>query len=336
MKHFQIQTLTFDWNPPTQFGSDTSMSIPFSGDVVDNVFLRIVWPSSSNVNLSVATAMINMVELRYGDVVIERVYGENMYIMNDLSVPQGKRSALTNLTGMDITTPLNEYYVKLPFTMKIPLCALNSDPSIRIIFNQPSSFMSVPYYGPIQLKMVVDYVLLSKSEVDVMNSNTLVYSTQFYQQLQFSVRPTETTFNIVTSFIGNVKEFFWVIQEPTTSPYTYRADLVNLSIAFNGLEFLSPFIGTSLYLNKIQPLEHHTKTPTSNVYLYSFAIDPESNIPTGEVNLTQVYNQMHTLTLKPYSGVRYVRIYAHAYNQATVSNGDVTMQYTLTEAGFKN
>ena len=140
----------------------------------------------------------------------------------------------------------------------------------------------------------------------------------------------------MTSFIGNVKEFFWVIQEPTTSPYTYRADLVNLSIAFNGLEFLSPFIGTSIYLNKIQPLEHHTKIPTSNVYLYSFAIDPENNTPTGEVNLTQVYNQMHTLTLQPYSSVRYVRIYAHAYNKATVSNGDVTMQYTLTEAGFKN
>jgi Large eukaryotic DNA virus major capsid protein/Major capsid protein N-terminus len=312
------------------------MDIPFSGDVVNNVLLRIVWPNTSNVNISVGTAMIQMVELRYGDVVIERVYGENMYIMNDFMVPQGKRGALTNLTGMDITTPLNEYYVKLPFTMKIPLCALNNNPTVRVIFNQPSTFMSVPYYGPLQLKLVVEYVLLSQTEYDYMQTTPLVYTTQFFQQLQFTVRPSETTFNIVTSFIGNVKELFWVIQEPQTPPYTYRDDLVNLSLTFNGLEFLSPLIGTNVYLSKIQPLEHHTKTPSSNVYLYSFSIDPENHIPTGEVNLTGVINQMHTLTLTPYSNVRYVRIYAWAYNQATVENGEVTMKYTLTEAGFKN
>lgn len=336
MKLFQKQTLTFDWNQPTQFGADTSLDIPNSGDIINSILIRIVWPNSSNVNISVGTAMIRMVELLYGDVIIERIYGENLYIMNDIMVPQGKRSALNNLTGIDQTTPLNEYYIKLPFTMKVPLCALNKNPRLRIVFNQPSTFMSVPYFGSLNLKLVVDYVILSNSERMYIQSIPLEYTTRFYQMLEFTVRPKETTFNIVTSFIGNVKELFWVIQEPNANPYNYRADLMSLAITFNGLEFLSPIIGTSTYLNKIQPLEHHTKLPSSNVYMYSFAIDPENDDPTGEVNLTEVSNQMHTFVLTPYSGTRVVRIYACTYNQATITDGEVSMQYTLTEAGFKN
>jgi hypothetical protein len=154
--------------------------------------------------------------------------------------------------------------------------------------------------------------------------------------LEFSIRPTETVFNIVTSFIGNVKELYWVIQDPTTSIYTYRYDLVSLGLSFNGLEFLSPFIGTSVYLNQIQALEYHTKTPTSNVYMYSFSLEPESPVPNGEVNLTNVINQQHSFVVTPYSSDRNIRIYASTYNQVTVWGGSLSVKYTLTEAGFKN
>jgi len=336
MQAFQRQTTSFDWRPHTQFGADASMNIPNSGDVVNEVLLRIVWPNNSNVNISVATAMIYMVEFLYGDIVLERIYGENIYIMNDLMVSQGKRAALTNLTGMDITTPLTEYYVKLPFKMKFPLFLLDQNPTVRVIFNQPSTFMAVPYLGRLDLKLIIEYAFLSQAEKFDMLNQTLTYTTQFYQMLQFTARPNETTFNIVTSFIGNVKELFWVIQDPSTSHYTYRLDLVSLGLTFNGLEFLSPYIGTPIYLNKIQALEHHTKNPTSNIYMYSFAIDPESDDATGEVNLTNIMNQMHSFVITPYTNTRNIRIYACTYNQVTISNGKLSIKYTLTESGFKN
>jgi hypothetical protein len=336
MQAFQRQTVAFDWRPRTQFGADASMNIPNSGDIVNEVLLNIVWPNTSNVNLSVGTAMISMVELLYGDIVLERIYGENMYMMSDLTVSQGKRAALTNLTGMDLTTPLTEYYVKLPFTIKFPLFLLDQNPTIRVIFNEPSTFMSVPYLGRLDLKLVIDYAFLSPAEKFNMKNTKLVYTTQFYQLLKFTARPNETTFNIVTSFIGNVKELFWVIQDPTTSQYNYRLDLVSLGISFNGIEFLSPYIGTPIYLNKIQPLEHHTKNPTSNIYVYSFAIDPESISPTGEVNLTNITNQMHSFVIKPYNKTRDIRIYASTYNLVTISNGELSVKYTLYESGFKN
>jgi hypothetical protein len=328
--------VTFDWKENAQFKTDTRMEIPNSGDVVDNILIRIVWPNSSNVNISVGTAMIQMVELLYEDVVIERIYGENMYIMNDIMVPQGKRDALTQLTGMDTTTSLTEYYVLIPFTMKIPLCALDRNPTIRLILNQASSFMSIPYSGILNLKLVVDYVFLSDEEKLYMQTNPMIYTTRFYQMLQFTIRPSETVFNIITSFIGNVKELYWLIKDPSTSLYNYRNDLVSLGITFNGVEYLSPFIGTSTYLHKIQPLEYHTKIPTSNVYVYSFSLNPEMNIPNGEVNLTNIMNQMHSFVVTPYSSTRDVRIYASTYNQATVSNGSISVKYTLSEAGFKN
>jgi hypothetical protein len=336
MEPFQKQTVTFDWSPPTQFGSDTSMDIPNSGDVVDRILLRLLWPNTSNVNVSVGTAMIDRVELLYGDILIERIYGENMYIMNDLMVTQGKRGALTQLTGMDITTPLVEYYILLPFTMKLPLCAVDNNFTVRVIFNRPSTFMAVPYLGTLNLKLVVDYVFLSTKEKNYMQNNPMIYTTRFFQMLNFTIRPNETAFNVITSFIGHVKEFFWLIQDPYTSQYTYRYDLVSLGLVFNGLEFLSPFIGVPIYLNKIQALEHHIKTPSSNIYLYSFAIEPDSNVPSGEVNLTNIMNQMHSFVVKPYSGTRNLRIYATTYNQVTVANGSLSIKYTLTESGFKN
>jgi hypothetical protein len=336
MQAFQRQTVAFDWRPRTQFGADASMNIPNSGDIVNRVLLRLMWPNTSNVNLSVGTAMINMVELLYGDIVLERVYGENMYMMSDLMVSQGKRAALTNLTGMDLTTPLTEYHIELPFTMKFPLFLLDKNPTVRVIFNQPNTFMSVPYLGRLDLKLVVEYAFLSQAEKFNMQNTKLVYTTQFYQLLQFTARPTETVFNVVTSFIGNVKELFWIIQDPTTSQYNYRLDLVSLGLSFNGIEFLSPYIGTPIYLNKIQPLEHHTKNPTSNIYVYSFAINPESEIPSGEVNLTNIMNQMHSFVIKPYANTRNIRIYASTYNLVTISNGELSVKYTLGESGFKN
>ena len=336
MEPFQRQTFAFDWHSRTEFSDDTSMDIPLSGDVVDKIILRFTWDTTSNVSLSLGTAMINMVELRWGKQVIERLYGENLYIMNDTMVPQGKRAALNQLTGMDTTAALAEYYIPLPFTMKIPLCALEKTCTLRIVFNRSSTFMTIPLYGELKLKMVVEYAFLSHQEKLYMQTHPMIYTVQYYQMLEFIANPNQTNFNVVTSFMNNVKELYWVIQDPTTAPYTFRDDLINLGLTFNGLEYLSPYIGTNIYLSMTQPLQYHTKTPNSNVYMYSFSLNPESPIPTGEVNMSNITNQMHTFVLTPYSGTRYIRIYAHTYNIATVFDGKINVKYTLGESGFKN
>ena len=171
-----------------------------------------------------------------------------------------------------------------------------------------------------------------------MISNRLELLTQEYQLLQFSIEPNQTTFNINTQFVNNVKELFWIIQEVNPSDiYQYRSDLVSLGLTFNGLEFLSPAIANGLYLSSLQPLEFHTRTPTSNVYMYSFALQPESPEPTGEVNMTNITAQIHTITVTPSASTRYIRIYAHSYNVAYVEGGNLTMLHaSMNTSGFKN
>ena len=320
--------MTSDWSYPVYLGSDTTIPIPVNGDIVDSLLLRITLPITSNINSSFGTAMIKFIELQYDAQVIERIYGENIFIKNELMVPDGKRAALAALTSTPPT-----YYTELPFTIKLPLCALEKQPSIRIVFNTFSA-----YLGPLQLKLITTYVFLSDPERNYMKTHKIEYLCQGYQLLEFVIPVTETTFNINTEFVNNVKEMFWIIQDESPSDiYLYKDDLLSLGLTFNGLEYLSPHIANGRYLSSLQPLEYHTRTPTSNVYMYSFALQPESDDPTGEVNMSQINSQTHTLSVKPSATLRKIRIYAHSYNIAYVENGGLTMLHaSMNSTGFKN
>jgi len=337
MKAFQRQTMSESWPFPIRFGDDMSIPLPMNGDIIDALFLRIIWPSSSAVNTSVATAMINFVELQYESVVIERIYGENIFMQNDLTVPQGKRPGLQKLVGTDLTTPLPIYYLKLPFSINLPLCALSSQPVLRVVFNDAIKFMTVPYTGFLDLSYEIDYAYLSPSELSYFQHNTLSYVTNSYQVLQFTIKPGETYFKCVTSFVNDVKEFFYVIQNiPATDMYHYNLDIKQYRLCLNGVEVLSPNVANGLYLSVIQPLQNHTKNPESNLYVYSFSMNPEGGQPMGEANLTYLFNQQHEFWVNSSVVPRYIRIYALSYNIATVQSGHLTMLHSLYESGFKN
>jgi hypothetical protein len=57
------------------------------------------------------------------------------------------------------------------------------------------------------------------------------------------------------------------------------------------------------------------------VYNYSFAIDPESVLPTGQVNMSRIYNKNLYLTLTGNLQDRDVRVYAKSYNILRIQNG---------------
>jgi len=325
------------WPYPVHFGDDTKIPVPPNGDIINELLLRIVWPSKDPVNTSVATAMIDFIEIQYKEDVIERIYGENIFIQNDLTVPDGKRKGLQALVGIDTTTPLTEYYLHLPFTIKFPICALDEPPTLRVVFNKSNKFMSVPYNGILDLELITDYIFLSEIERDYFMTQPLEYLTTSYQRLQFIIDPSETEINIVTSFVNDVKELFWIIQDSdATDMYKYNYDLKDLTLSFNGVEFLSKNVANGTYLSITQPLEYHTRTPKSNIYVYSFALNPEHPQPSGEVNMSYVFNQNHRINLLPSAKMRYLRLYAHSYNVATIENGQVTMLHTTNEHGFKN
>ena len=341
---FATQTIRVQFDKDISFGNDVTVRIPKTGDLVNTMFLRVTWPSdltSAVLQPSVGTAMLNRVELMYKDQVLERHYGETMNMLNEITVPQAKQSALTSLIGKGITSNLASYFIQMPFKT-IPLVALDETPTLRIVFNTSNVFTNVTSYtGSVKLDLFVDYVYVSKAEREYMTSTPLSYFTQTFQLVRFRIPVSsyQSTYSLLTQFVNSVSELFWVIQADNASnvyDYTNTGGtdhLVSLRLTGDMNDLITPDYATPLYLRVIQGLEFHTRVPDSQFYMYSFAIAPEYEQATGTLNFSTFDTQQHDLTLSPSNYGREVRIYARSYNVFHVERGQGKVLFQAQEGG---
>jgi hypothetical protein len=285
--------------------------------------------------------MLNRVELMYKDQVLERHYGETMNMLNEITVPQAKQSALTSLIGKGLTSNLAAYFIQLPFKT-VPLVALDEAPKVRIVFNQSNVFTNVTSYtGAVKLDLFVDYVYVSKAEREYMTSTPLSYFTQTFQLVRFRIPASsyQSTYSLLTQFVNSVSELFWVIQADNASnvyDYTNTGGtdhLVSLRLTGDMNDLITPDYATPLYLRVIQGLEFHTRIPDSQFYMYSFAIAPEYEQATGTLNFSTFDTQQHDLTLTPSNYGREVRIYARSYNVFHIERGQGNVLFQAQEGG---
>jgi hypothetical protein len=301
------------------------------------MYLRVDWPEQAPVQDSVGTYMIEYVELLYENQLIERHYGESLELWNDITVTQSKQAALTTLVGKGLTDSLESYYIPIPFSVDLPLCALKKPPVFRVKFKPANEFTILNWTLPVQVNLFVDYVYVTKAERDYMTKTPMNYLAKTWQRIEFTVSAGETEVSVLSDFVHSVKEIFWIIQNDGTTAYNYLNaggdQLVNLQLKLNGSDVIKSEFGTPLYLRIVQPLEYHTRTPDRSFYMYSFAIDPEHEDATGEINMSLVNRQLHALTLTscPYS--RSLRIYALGYNVISVKDGDLQTVNTIHEGG---
>ena len=325
---FAHQLTRLQFPSDVHFGDDVTIWIAKAGDVaMGKMYLRVDWPEQAPVQDSVGTYMIDYVELLYENQLIERHYGESLELWNDITVTQSKQSALTTLVGKGLTDSLESYYIPIPFSVNLPLCALKKPPVFRVKFKPANEFTVLNWTLPVQVNLFVDYVYVTKAERDYMTKTPMNYLAKTWQRIEFTVSADETDVSVLTDFVHSVKEIFWIIQNDGTSAYNYLNNggdqLVNLQLTLNGSDVIKREFGTSLYLRIIQPLEYHTRRPDRSFYMYSFAIDPEHEDATGEINMSLVSRQLHTLSLTPCPYSRSLRIYALGYNVISVKDGDL-------------
>ena len=335
MAQYSKQTVRLQFPKDIHFGDDVTIWISRVGDIASQMYLKVDWPSDAptTVSPSQGTAMIQRVELLYKDQLIERVYGENLYMLGDLTVSQGKQAVLSNLVGKNTTSNLSSYYIELPFTVNLPLVALEEAPRLRVVFNPV-----LGYTKTISVNLFVDYVYVTQAEREWFQKNDLHYATSNWQRLDFQipVTPVQTTYTFFTEFVGDVKELFWIIQSAAASNvYDYGSTdfLVNLRLSLNGQERITSDIGTPMYLRPLQGIQYHTRIPDGKYYMYSFALAPEENQPTGEIHMQGITRQQHDLTLTTHASTRTLRIYAWTYNVLQIKDKNVRMLYNLREAG---
>jgi hypothetical protein len=339
---FSHQVTRLQFPKDVHFGDDISIWIAKVGDVAHgNMYLRVDWPVTSTVDDSAGTRMIDFVELRYENDLLERHYGESLELMNDLSVPAGKQQVLTTLLGKGITSNLASYYIRMPFRLNLPLCALDKAPVFRVKFRPSQEFSTLNWTAAIRVNLFVDYVYITKAERDYFKTAKIDYLTHTIQRLEFTVGANKTTSTFLTEFTRPVKELYWVIQTDGASSYNFTNNgidqLTSLRLQFNGIDVVRHEFGTPLFLRIIQGLESHTRVPDRFFYMYTFALDPEHPTqPTGSVNMSALTRQFHELNLSSCTSSRQVRVYAVTHNVVRIADGAATSLFdTVQEGGTK-
>jgi hypothetical protein len=101
-------------------------------------------------------------------------------------------------------------------------------------------------------------------------------------------------------------------------------------IQLNGQDRFSEREGP--YFDKVQPWQHHTRTPTVGINVYSFALKPEEHQPSGTCNFSRIDKATLNLTLSVNTvknqNTAKVRIYAVNYNVLRVMSGMGGLAYS--------
>jgi hypothetical protein len=86
------------------------------------------------------------------------------------------------------------------------------------------------------------------------------------------------------------------------------------------------------YFNRVQPFQHHTRTPAVGICVYSFALKPEEHQPSGTCNFSRIDKATLQLTVSVNTvrGGRtaQVRVYAVNYNVLRVMSGMGGLAYS--------
>ena len=258
-----------------------------------------------------------------------------------------------------VTYPYNVPTYTNPFTLQVEYAkSIAYSPTLNIFFtfiNQvgnPSPSLafyvstlntsntlttSVPLQQ-FQASLPVEYVFLADEEVKYIQGAKIDYVVTQLQQASVTVPAGSNVLNgYKLYFINPVKEMYFCIQDSNvaaTNDYwnylntsTGGQQLQTLQFQFNGEDIISPTIANDVYLGYVQFLNNHTRRPDMDIYNYSFSIDPENYLPTGQVNMSRIMNQNIWLTLSPNPNSRNVRIYGVGYNILRVQHGIAGMLF---------
>lgn len=268
----------------------------------------------------------------------------------------GKTGTVDGLGPASSTTPgpygkyPRTFFVLLPFyysradPLAIPLSALTrQEVEVSIKFKSLDQLLVTPDgtppttvpTGTISASLPVEYVFLGSEEVDYMRNTRLDYTITQLQLAQTTIEPGNNNPKFRLEFTNPVKELYVVVQNQSNVQandwfnFTNSENLDNLQghqllsiqLDFNGETYLDSSVADTAFMYAIQAMNRHTRVPDRFVYTYSFALDPENYIPTGQVNMSRIQNKLVTLNLSDCTDTRKVRIYAKSYNVLRIENG---------------
>jgi hypothetical protein len=131
-------------------------------------------------------------------------------------------------------------------------------------------------------------------------------------------RPTSGDGAAINDVIVRMPHNFGVYLDGTGNP------LYQANVTVSGQDRFK--LQDAMYFNYLQPYEHHTRTPSDGINVYSFALLPEEQQPSGTMN----FSRLDQPTLQMYLNDKYmdavgtdslITVYAVSYNVLRIMSG---------------
>jgi len=253
------------------------------------------------------------------------------------------------------STAAVDFYIDIPFyfyrepTLALPLCAIceQQEVEIEISFRKYEDLVVDVSDGSLptltnsitfdEISLQCEMVFLDDVEKIKIKKTSVDYLIIQNQQENFLVPAGQNTAKFNLSFTNPVKELYFVIQSKgarvfdfdnyrqtnTDNKLVLYEHLNYLKLTLDGEDILTEKTGKAVFLKAVQAGIHHAKTQLiRRFYSYSFALQPETHTPTGQINFSVIKDQVLELNLNTNTlNDREVRVYARAYNVLRIAGG---------------
>jgi len=290
--NFSIEAIQQTFNGSPAMGSRVTCQISRNGDLVHKLYLcATVKNESKTVSLAHAGYnIIQQVEVEIGGQMIDRQYGDWMYIWNELTLPYGKKDGFNKMIGSSISTEVTEkIYVPLEFWfcrnigLALPLIALQyHEVKINITFAANTDIKLT------NVELWADYIFLDTDErrrFAQLSHEYLIEQVQHTGGESLSKGDNK----IKMSFNHPVKELIWVnkLPSPTMANWNTYSTTTGFLLQLNGNDRFAK--RDAKYFTHVQPYQHHENIPLNkNIHVYSFALKPEEHQPSGTLNMSRI------------------------------------------------
>jgi hypothetical protein len=324
---FAKHTTMLNFNEKVDFGRTLTVKFPYLGDLLSSATIWFQLPPLSLAPQSTYTgwvqtvgyAMVDTVEIWFGDSLIDRQTGRAMEMMDYLTTNPSKKKARDKAVGrydnvnvlihdalgyQNLYIPLQFWFTK-KLSMALPMLTLGGiDIQIKLKlkpFNQ-----CVTYDGPVEPTavpihnsgLVVDFIMLSDMEKQAYKEEPQVYLIEQQQELTIEIPQGLTTSRFTVDFNKCVKELVWALcevdSEDNNDPFNYGLRdptyqggefLETVSVLFDSKTRFEQL--PESYFRLHLPQKYHSYAGDRNIYVLPFAEFPELNQPSGTVNFSR-------------------------------------------------
>ena len=192
----------------------------------------------------------------------------------------------------------------------------------------------------LEASLMIDYIYLGRDERIKFATTKHEYLIDQVQELEFN-NLSDNKIQFDLEFNHPIKELIWIGRQEskTYNPYgyhlnnwfDYEVDSSNSLIQYSSINFMGEdrtITADNIYFNSVIPYSTHTNIPPRGINVYSFALYPEKEQPSGHVNLTRIDKKMIELEVDNSENYT-IKLFARNMNIIRFINGMVYTAYVL-------